>query len=210
MDNGHSDYVGGSTAYLGFTGVQRRARRLPGDIELDLHAVIARAVCGSHSAAYEIQGSCGERSRCCPDAPASQPSPGADRKRPEARAAPRYALTPVAFEAVRHQRFRTGLPAPADHFTPRCGRSREGCARSVFPRDSLAPKAWAQPRGELIGVAINAKANQRRASIRRRQIDSASGRQSKPFAINDTGAIAGEAILARARHSAAVLWKGEP
>ena len=64
-------------------------------------------------------------------------------------------------------------------------------------------------RGQVIGVAINLKTNQRQGfEYANGKTAFLSGSQSKPFAINNDGQIAGECILNTSGKTAAVVWKG--
>lgn len=64
--------------------------------------------------------------------------------------------------------------------------------------------------GHLVGVAIDLKTNRRQGfKYADGKLILLSGSQSKPFAINDDGQIAGECLLSGRGKTAAVVWKGK-
>jgi uncharacterized membrane protein len=64
--------------------------------------------------------------------------------------------------------------------------------------------------GHLIGVAIDLKTHRRQGfEYADGKLILLSGSQSKPFAINDDGQIAGECVLSGRGKNAAVVWKGK-
>ncbi|MGC2110195.1 MAG: hypothetical protein WA655_11810 [Candidatus Korobacteraceae bacterium] len=140
---------------------------------------------------------------------ASQPLPGQSQG-PKPAAAPRYALTQLPL-------YPTGIndsgqvSGTSGSFHAALWTKQGGLREISLPAGfTRAEGLGINQKGELIGVAISALSNQRQGfEFADGKLTLLSGRQSKPFGINDAGQIAGETILGNDGISGAVLWDGD-